>query len=444
MKNKENLKKHLFLTVIVFMIFFAIFITFNIIQYNSFNRNNNIAINQIINNIKHNYPEVDINEIIEILSSENINQEDLLKQYGIYINKDASILANQNDYNKFLILNIIILFIFILTIIFIFVKYNKSQNKKIGEITKYIEEINKENYALDIQENTEDELSILKNELYKITVMLKEQSENSTNDKIMLKKSLEDISHQLKTPLTSITIMLDNLLDNPDMDQNTRNDFIKSIYREISNINFFIQALLKLSKLDSNTIKFNSKEENMRDIIERAKQNVLMLCDLKNIEIEIHKNDVKHGKENETDNLKIINEKINYDNDFNNTDKVKIIHIDNIREPKVFCDLKWQVEAITNILKNCVEHSNNNTKINISYSENSMYSEIIIKDNGVGIDKEDLKHIFERFYKGKNSSKDSIGIGLSLAKQIIEKDNGYITVESEINKGTKFSIRYLK
>ena len=426
MKNKENLKKYLFLTVIVFSIFFAIFITLNISKYNNFNKNNNIVINQILNNIKQDYPDVDINEIIEILSSENINQEDLLKEYGIDITKETSILANQNEYNQFLILNIAILFIFLLIIVCIFIKYNKDQNKKIIEITKYIEEINNGNYALDIQENSEDELSILKNELYKITVMLKEQSENSTNDKIGLKKSLEDISHQLKTPLTSITIMLDNLLDNPDMDKDTRNDFIKSIYREISNINFFIQALLKLSKLDSNTIKFNSKKENIRDILEEAKQNVAMLCDLKNVEIEIQRVDIKN------------------DNKINDMDKSKTIQAIDAIEPKVICDLKWQVEAITNILKNCVEHSNNNTKINISYSQNSMYSEIIIKDNGAGIDKEDLKHIFERFYKGKNSSKDSIGIGLSLAKQIIEKDNGYITVESETGKGTKFDIRYLK
>lgn len=426
MKNKENLKKYLFLTIIVFSIFFAIFITLNISKYNNFNKNNNIVINQILNNIKQDYPDVDINEIIEILSSENINQEDLLKEYGIDITKDTSILSNQNEYNRCIVLNIAILFIFLLTIVCIFVKYNKDQNKKISEITKYIEEINNGNYALDIQENTEDELSILKNELYKITVMLKEQSENSINDKIGLKKSLEDISHQLKTPLTSITIMLDNLLDNPDMDKDTRNDFIKSIYREISNINFFIQALLKLSKLDSNTIKFNSKEEDIRDILEEAKQNVAMLCDLKNIEIEIQRIDIKN------------------DNEIDDMDKSKTIQATDIIEPKVICDLKWQVEAITNILKNCVEHSNNNTKINISYSENRMYSEIIIKDNGAGIDKEDLKHIFERFYKGKNSSKDSIGIGLSLSKQIIEKDNGYITVESKTGKGTKFNIRYLK
>ena len=154
-----------------------------------------------------------------------------------------------------------------------------------------------------------------------------------------------------------------------------------------------------------NTIIFNRKKEKLLDIIEKAKQKIASVCDLRNIQIIV---------DGENKNAEII------------------------------CDISWQVEALTNILKNCVEHSKNNTRINIYYSENKMYSEIIIKDEGSGIDKDDLKHIFERFYKGKNSSKDSVGIGLSLAKTIIEKDNGYITVESEIGKGTKFDIRYLK
>ena len=143
----------------------------------------------------------------------------------------------------------------------VFLKYNNSKDKKLKEITQYIEEINRKNYKLNIDDNTEDELSILKNEVYKTTIMLKEQAENSLNDKVNLKNSLSDISHQLKTPLTSITIMLDNIIDNPNMDQETRSEFIKDVKREITNINFLVQALLKLSKFDTNTIKFTNKEE---------------------------------------------------------------------------------------------------------------------------------------------------------------------------------------
>lgn len=409
MKNKEVLKKYIIFTIVVFAIFMIILAIVNHIQYSSYNRNSNLAINQIINNIKKSYSEADINEIIQILNNDNLEQTDFLKEYGINIDKDTAVLSNQQDSKLFIIINCSILLTLLIVIICIFVKYNKGQNKKISEITKYIEDINRGIYTLSIQENSEDELSILKNELYKITVMLREQSENSIKDKMQLKKSLEDISHQLKTPLTSITIMLDNLLDNPNMDVDIRNDFIKSIYREISNINFFIQALLKLSKFDANTIKFNRKEEKIRDIIDQAQQNVETLCDLRKIKIETIP-------------------------DFGQAP---------FRNPEVVCDIKWQVEAITNIIKNCVEHSESGTKISIKYGKNDLYSEILIEDQGSGIDPEDLKHIFERFYKGKNSSKDSVGIGLSLAKTIIEKDNGYITVESEIRKGSKFCIRYL-
>ena len=409
MKNKEVLKKYIIFTIVVFAIFMIILAIVNHIQYSSYNRNSNLAINQIINNIKKSYPEADINEIIQILNNDNLEQTDFLKEYGINIDKDTAVLSNQQDSKLFIIINCSILLTLLIVIICIFVKYNKGQNKKISEITKYIEDINRGIYTLSIQENSEDELSILKNELYKITVMLREQSENSIKDKMQLKKSLEDISHQLKTPLTSITIMLDNLLDNPNMDVDIRNDFIKSIYREISNINFFIQALLKLSKFDVNTIKFNRKEEKIRDIIDQAQQNVETLCDLRKIKIETIP-------------------------DFGQAP---------FRNPEVVCDIKWQVEAITNIIKNCVEHSESGTKISIKYGKNDLYSEILIEDQGSGIDPEDLKHIFERFYKGKNSSKDSVGIGLSLAKTIIEKDNGYITVESEMGKGSKFCIRYL-
>lgn len=409
MKNKEVLKKYIIFTIVVFAIFMIILAIVNHIQYSSYNRNSNLAINQIINNIKKSYPEADINEIIQILNSDNLEQTDFLKEYGINIDKDTAILSNQQDSKLLIIINCSILLTLLIVIICIFVKYNKNQNKKISEITKYIEDINRGIYTLSIQENSEDELSILKNELYKITVMLREQSENSIKDKMQLKKSLEDISHQLKTPLTSITIMLDNLLDNPNMDVDIRNDFIKSIYREISNINFFIQALLKLSKFDANTIKFNRKEEKIRDVIEQAQQNVETLCDLRKIKIETIP-------------------------DFGQAP---------FRNPEVVCDIKWQVEAITNIIKNCVEHSESGTKISIKYGKNDLYSEILIEDQGSGIDPEDLKHIFERFYKGKNSRKDSVGIGLSLAKTIIEKDNGYITVESEMGKGSKFCIRYL-
>ena len=402
--KKLNYKNCIIVIITTILVFTIAISIINYIQYRNYTKNVNIVINEIVNNIQEQYPDVDINKIISMLNDENVSKENVLSQYGIDISKDSAILTNDLLYRNNVIMNISIILIFSIIIIIVFVLYNKRQKNKIKEITNYIEQINNKNYALDIQDNNEDELSVLKNELYKITVMLKEQAENSAKDKINLKNSLEDISHQLKTPLTSITIMLDNILDSPDMDLQTRNEFIKDIYREIANIKFLVQNLLILSKFDANTITFNENEEKLEDIIEEAKQNVASICDLKNIQI------ILEGKE----------------------------------DAKTTCDLKWQVEALTNILKNCAEHSNNNTKINVLYSENNMYSEIVIKDEGSGIDQKDLKHIFERFYKGKNSDKDSIGIGLSLAKTIIEKDNGFITVDSELGKGTTFNIKYRK
>ena len=414
MKNKVILKKYLIVCIAILLLFAILFIIINWIQYRSYNRNVNIAVNQMIATIQKQYPQTDINEIVKILEQGNQDSSNLLEQYGINLQKDSAILQNDKDYVVFLWMNIVIVLFLLIGIVFLFVQYQKSQDKKINEITKYIEAINNRVYTLDIRDNNEDELSILKNELYKITVMLKEQAENAKKSKIDLKKSLEDISHQLKTPLTSITIMLDNILDNPNMDIETRNEFMKDIYREIANINFFVQSLLKLSKFDADTIVFHAKEENLKDIVEEAVKNVLPLSDLRNVEIVVK----EAGVEQET-----------------NKDK---------KIPKVWCDAKWQVEAVTNILKNSVEHSKENTKVIISYEENKMYSEIVIKDNGMGMDKEDQKHIFERFYKGKNANKDSVGIGLALAKTIVEKDNGYITVDSELGKGTIFKVRYLK
>ncbi len=432
MKNRVNLKKYLIMCTIIFLFFVMGFYVINQIQYSQYTRNVNAIINQIVSEIQEKYPDVDTNEIIQILNRGETNVSNVLLEYGINIEEDSVILKNDTDHTRFLLVNIAMVLLLFICIVVIFGVYQKNQRKKIDEITKYIEEINNRNYALDIQDNSEDELSILKNELYKITVMLKEQAENSKNDKISLKKSLEDISHQLKTPLTSITIMLDNILDNPNMDLKTRTEFIKDIHREIANINFFVQTLLKLSKFDADTITFSRKEENLKDIIEEAIKNVSTLCDLKNMEI------ITNSASYEFIEPSIKN-KLKEEIEERTEEKPQ-----QFKSSTVVCDLKWQVEAITNILKNSVEHSKENSKIYIKYDENNMYSEIVIEDNGIGIGQNDIKHIFERFYKGKNSSKDSVGIGLALAKTIIEKDNGYITVDSEVGKGTTFCIRYLK
>ena len=404
MKNKIELKKMCITSCIVIIIFL---ITFSILiykQYKTYTYNFNQKIAGIIDNVLEKYPDIEKREIVEILNSSDKTNNEILREYGIELDKDSVILENNTDFQKFIIIDVSTLIVFILILSIIVFKYNHSESKKINEITKYIEEINRGNYKLNIEENTEDELSILKNELYKITIKLKEVAENSQKDKTTLKDSLSDISHQIKTPITSILIMLDNILSDENMPEDIKKDFIKDIKREIINIKFLVESILKLSKIDSNSIKFIKKEVFIKDIINEAVKNVSMLSELKNIEI-IVSGDV-------------------------------LI--------KTICDLKWQVEAITNILKNCIEHSYENKKIYINYNQNNLYTELKIEDNGTGIDAKDLPHIFERFYKGKNSSSDSVGIGLALSKSIIESNNGYIQVDSELNKGTTFIIKYLK
>lgn len=401
MKSKNKLLINYFILSLIIIISFTILSTY---EYHKYTINFNNKLSSIISLIKEEYPNINDEDIIKILNSKSSSISDNLKRYGIDINNDSLILENNYLQKKYLLINSIFLIICISILILLFLNYNKKKDKEINNITKYIEELNNKNYSLKLDEFTEEDLSILKAEIYKTTVMLKEQASNSLNDKINLKKSLEDISHQLKTPLTSILITTNNLIDDNNMTDELKIEFLKDIRREIMKINFLIQSLLKLSKFDSNTISYINKSVKVKNIINKSIKNVSAICDLHNINIEVISND----------------------------------------DITIFCDEMWQIEAITNIIKNCLEHSKDNSKLTISYEDNNVYTKIVIKDYGEGIPKKDIPHIFERFYKGSNSNKDSIGIGLSLSKTIIEKNNGTIKVESVINEYTKFTIKYFK
>lgn len=391
---KNNLKY-----IILFLISVILFIVLNKYQYNTYKVNFNNKLNVVIEKVIEKNPNITKEEILEIIEHNDI-KEDILKEYGIYTDIDSYILVNDTSYKKFLIIDLILFLILFLVLFLVVFKDKIVYKKNIRKLTKYFNSINLGNYDIDINDNKENELSILKNEIYKTTIMLKEQASNSQKDKYALKESLEDISHQLKTPLTAITIMLDNVTSD-NIDNKVKMRFLSDIKKEVSNINFLVQNLLKLSRFDVNVITYNISLNKLEDIICESLNNLSSLSDLKNVKI-------KHIK-NESVMLK--------------------------------CDYKWEVEAITNIIKNCIEHTENGT-VKISYNDCKTYIKLVIEDNGVGINKEDIAHIFERFYKGANSSKDSVGIGLSLSLSIIEKDNGKIDVESK--NGTTFTIRYYK
>ncbi len=366
---------------------------------------NDVIVN-IVGTIKQEYPDLEDEKIIKILNDKENNTirgRGTLQRYGINTEEVYAIDGLKDEKKEILLTSSISIISLTIIVTILIINYKNKKSKKIENIINYIEEINKKNYNLKIEENTEDELSNLTNELYKITIMLKEQAELSKKDKNVLQRSLEDISHQIKTPLTSISIMLDNIKENPQMDLHTRQEFIYEISRQIEWINWLVISLLKLSKLDSNTVDFKHEEINVENLINNVIKNLAIPLDIKQQSVILTGN-------NET----------------------------------FIGDYNWELEALTNIVKNCIEHTPGNKKIYINCEKNNFNTKIVIKDEGNGIDREDIKHIFERFYKGKNSSENSVGIGLALSKSIIEKDNGYILCTSEVGKGTTFEIKYIR
>lgn len=401
-KNR-NSRKTIILGIIVIMLSTGIFWVINNIQYRKYLKIVNAKIDNIISEVIEKYPDITEEELLEILKNNETPESSVLEKYGY--TPDISYiktLGEQIETNKKQ--NIALVIIFGTVSLGIYLIYVITQEKKIAEINEYIKQINNKNYILKIEENNNGELSKLRNELYKTTVLLKETAEISEKEKENLSTAIADISHQLKTPLTSIRIMLDNIQDNPDMEKAVRDDFLADISKQIDWISSLIVSLLKIAKFDAGTIKMENNEINAKNLIDNIVSNLAILIELKNIEI-----------------ITTVDEKATF-----------------------IADYKWQQEALTNILKNAIEHSKQNSRIYITVENTSLFLKIIIKDEGSGIDKEDLKHIFQRFYKTKNSSENSIGIGLPLAKAIIEQSNGYIKVETKYGEGTSFEVKYIK
>lgn len=400
---KEKNKILIFgLCYIIIAIF--VFLMLSQIQYEKYTNQMNIVIAEIVDKIVEKYPDVEEEEIIKILNgTEQSQKKYILEKYG-YTQNTVAIEEISKERSSFIKIDIAIIIAGGIAVTIVLLSYNKKREEKISDINSYIGKVNSGNYELKIEENGEDELTKLRNELYKTTVLLRETAENSEKEKTNLSNSLTDISHQLKTPLTSIRIMIDNIQNNPDMDEKTRNEFIEDISKQIDWISSLVISLLKLAKFDAGSIVMRDEEINVKKLIQNIIANLAILIDIKDIKIE-----------------------------------------ENISEQiTLFADYNWQLEALTNIIKNCVEHSFDGGKIKIEAESNSVFTKIIIADEGEGIEKKDLNRIFERFYKSAKSSENSIGIGLALAKTIIEKERGYIKVESEVGKGTKFEIKYLK
>ena len=285
----------------------------------------------------------------------------------------------------------------------IFLRYLLVRRGRIEQLKEYVCEVEQGKYVLDITENEEDELSVLKNELYKITVMLKESAELQKRQKNALANSLADISHQLKTPLTSVMVLLDNLSESSHMEEQTRRRFLAEITRQLENINWLVAALLKLSRLDAGVVEFERKQVIVDALLTTVNENIKPAAERKQVRIkrEGEKGAVLSG------------------------------------------DYRWLTEAVTNIVKNAIEHSFTDSEIEIWVKDNAVYTAIGIRDFGEGVEEADQKRIFERFYRSRYAKEDSVGIGLSLAKEIIERQQGYLTVETR-EQGTLFQIKFLK
>ena len=391
--------------IIVIIIFILSCILFSLSCFNSYKKSLITNNSNLIGGIIKKHPELENDIINYLMNDNNFNSEyglEILNKYGLDDSEYLDYVSNNNKlkncmivYNVLLVLCISIIFFLVY---FLFLKW---QYKKINHIDKYMNNILHNDYSLDIRDYREGDLSNLKNDVYKMTIKLKEQNELAVKHKKDLEETLADISHQIKTPLTSMYVINDILLDN-DIDEKSRKDFLNKNRVQLERIEWLVTTLLKISRLDSGMVVLKKEQIKISDLIEKALCPIKIMAELKNIDLIVNSIDCKCN-----------------------------------------LDFNWTVEALINILKNACEHTENGGKIIVDVLDNPLFFNIKITDNGSGIKKEEIKHIFERFYKG-NHNKDSIGIGLNMAKKIINLQDGNIECISDFNVGTCFDIKFYK
>ncbi len=404
LKNKE-VRELILIEIIVLIIGIVSILLLNKYSYETYKEaiiENNLY---IIDSIISKHPELE-NEVIDGIINHDISKSEsyeILNKYGLdrldtvdYLNDNSYINKSIRKYN-IIYISILIIIVFSILIIYI----NKIYNK-IRKLSIYTNDILNNKYNMDIREYSEGDISNLKNDLYKMTIKLKEQNELSLKDKIYLQDTLSDISHQLKTPLTSMYVINELLYDDK-LDKSLKKELLNKSKKGLERIEWLITSLLKMSRLDSGSEKLILENVKLINIINKTIEPIRIPLELKNINLNVScSNDIK-----------------------------------------VNVDVNWTTEALINILKNAMEHTLENGNINIVCSDNPLYTMISISDDGCGISKKDLPHIFERFYKGM-SNKESIGIGLNMSKKIIENENGNISVKSKENEGTTFIIKLFK
>ncbi len=302
-------------------------------------------------------------------------------------------------YSKFTAVCILILSAFLICS---FLVFTKKRYNRIYNLCENIDKILHGNDTIDIKSFDEGELSILESDVQKMLVHLRDQKDILEKKKTFLADSIADISHQLRTPLTSINLIL-SLIESPDISSERREELLRELSALITKTEYLVSVLLKISKLDAGTVQFEKKPTDLTSLIKKSAEPLLVPMDIKNQKL--------------------------------------IINTDNVC---LDCDSSWCLEAFGNILKNCTEHTPENGEITVVAEDTPIFTEIVITDTGIGINENDLPHIFERFYKGENSSKESFGVGLNLANMIISGHNGTIKAENGQHGGAKFTIRFYK
>ena len=404
MKFKNLDRDKLLLKIGVLGIIFFVIIGVAVVLQNQLYQNDLYQISSIImENIHEKYPELE-EEVIKDIFHKDISghsSQDILQSYGINVENISVTSYGMN----FLSRNFLIIFIptsiFLIVIIIFIWKFVNRQDQKINTINLYTKEILKGNYTLDIHENDESELSILRNQIYDMTIMLKEKNELLLQDKKRTEKLLADISHQLKTPLTSL-YLLNDLLYDENLPVEKRKEFLESMNKELIKIDWLIKNVLNLAKLDSKTLHLKQENIDLNKLLQEAKDTFSVLTEINQVTIKIDCDE----------------------------------HI------KLNCDKYWTLEAINNLFKNAIEHEAKNIEVKVT--ENDLFVEISVKDDGEGIDTKDIKHIFERFYKAKNAKSNSLGLGLSFVKSIVENQNVDIRVKSKKGVYTLFIIKFYK
>ena len=387
--SKNNKKLIIWLLVIIAIVLcLNIAITCYLSKQYKLNFTNFTA--DVLYNVNQEYGLAETKIINDIFSKNTKLNNEILNKYGI----DSSNI-DYLSYNKKINACVISLSVILIGFcIFVLVKYIKNQNKKINDMSKYLDQILNQNYDLDIDDNDEGSISILKNKIYDITVMLKEKKD--------MFDLISDISHQIKTPLTSLNL-LTNLLYDDSISIEQRQKFLDEMSKQVNKIQWFIKNILNIAKIDSKTLVFKKQNTNAYLMLQKCIKEFEIIAQLQNIQINLLECD-------------------------------KNIYF--------LIDEKWTSEVIENLIKNAIEHKSK--IINISCTQNNLYTKICVSDDGEGIEKEDIFHIFERFYKAKNSNSNSLGLGLSFCKSVIEAQNGYIKVKSQKLKGTSFDIKIYK